>query len=131
MAAPHVSGVAAMYLARNNSLTPDDLLVELKRDALANKIIGLIGSTNLLLSSAAIRKSPPIVPAPVQSPASSPSQSNIPVPDNSTSLPPSQTPDKPQACGIVIFSRCEVDSDCCLKACRQFGELLDKRCFFF
>lgn len=51
MAAPHVAGVAALYLADNPSASPSSVLTALQNNATQNAVSGANGSPNLLLNS--------------------------------------------------------------------------------
>jgi hypothetical protein len=138
MAVPHAVGVIAMYLQWNPKLTHAQILDYIRRDGTPNSIFGLINSANVLLNSTAIRRRIALPPA------ATPIAINVPAPaptGDGTSTRPTLSPiaretgptppsDNREKCNI-IFSKCEEDKDCCLKTCRQFGEVLDRRCFFF
>jgi hypothetical protein len=119
MAVPHGVGVITMCMQWNPKLTYDPIAAELRASAAPDVIFGIVISSNLLLSSAAIRnKTSVYVPAP------SPQRTDIPT----MSLAPAQG--EPQKPCKVLLKRCQADADCCLNACRTL-DLLGRRCFLF
>jgi hypothetical protein len=135
MAVPHVAGVIAMYMQWNPKLTYDQIATELRNSAVQDVIFGILNSSNLLLSSAAIRKKTSVfVPAPTPPQAPLPPRSDIPTlfprkdPANSAPSAPAQA--EPQKKCKVLLKRCLVNADCCLNACRTL-DMLGRRCFVF
>jgi subtilisin family serine protease len=76
MSAPHVAGVASLYLAANPSASPLDVAIALTSNATANALTGVgPGSPNLLLYAGFIGSAPPAPSPAPPSPDSPPTAS--------------------------------------------------------
>jgi uncharacterized protein YkwD len=86
MAAPHVTGVAALVLQRSPGDSPADVAATITKGATSGKLSGVgSGSPNLLLASHAADGS---TPAPTTSPTATPTPSADPTPAPPVSSPP-------------------------------------------
>ena len=129
MATPLVTGVVALYLQRDPTMTPQ----QVKDAMVADGAIGLIqnrqGSPNVIVSTAALTGSSPTAPvpvptapvrtpnAPVRTPTATPVRRPvIPVPTPVRGRSNDNNNDSPR-CRIFLGS-CSSDSDCCSNKCR-------------
>lgn len=127
-AAPHVAGVASLYLEWDPTLTPEQVSTHILNDAVKGEINTVnLNSTNLLVNTAEIQSY--WTPQPTRSPNQ---------PTTTSGLRPSSSPttalDPPEYCGIFLISTCEEDIDCCSNLCHDFAFIfegsLGKRCLF-
>jgi serine protease len=90
MATPHVAGVAALMLARNPALTPDQVEARLKSSARPLPVTCSLGcGAGLVDASAAVDAAIGAVPAPAPAPA--PAAAPTPVPSSVTELEPNNS----------------------------------------
>lgn len=138
-AAPHVAGVASLYLEWDPTLTPEQVSTHILNDAVKGEINTVnLNSTNLLVNTAEIQSywTPEPTPAPNQPTTTSglrPSSSPTAALDPSTTSSPTAWYEV-EYCGIFLISTCEENYECCSGLCHDFEFLfegsLGKRCFF-
>jgi subtilisin family serine protease len=94
MAAPHVTGAAALYLAKHSAATPPEVAAAVIAAATPGAVQDpLDGSPNLLLYIGdAVPTCPPTTPGPSPSPSPSPSLSPTPSPSVTPSPDPTASP---------------------------------------
>lgn len=69
MATPHVSGLAALYLAGNRNATPDQVTAAIEAGGIAGAVKDAQSTAgNILINSAFVQSIAPVVPAPVYPP---------------------------------------------------------------
>lgn len=116
MSTPFGSGVAALYLQRDPTMTPTQVRVAMQADGSAGVVLKSgTNSPNILLSTAKLISTAPVA-APVAGPAFSPISAPVPAPVVRTGLAPARGPQTCyyflETCGTAgIYS-------CCIGKCR-------------
>ena len=140
MATPLVAGVAALYLQRDPSMTPQQVKDAMVTDGATGLVPNSGGSPNVIVSTAALTGSSPIAPvrapiapvrtptapvrtptAPVRTPTAPMSRPAAPVRTPVRGSPTSNDNDDDtgdQKCRYFLGS-CSSSSDCCSNRCRR------------
>lgn len=125
IAAPFVSGVAALLLQAYPDATPN----EIRSRLVAGAAFGILSDSseypNRLLSTEYIDEP---LSQPEQVPTQAPSYNPL-NPHSPADATFSPTNEIVWGCGMILVSRCNDNDDCCSRACYRF-RFFGKRCWF-
>ncbi len=144
MSAPHVSGVAALLLQEDHTLTPAQLRDRMRTDAIAGIVTdGQSGSSNLLLNTAAINErarsgsaatlAPSATPtsAPVSAATLAPATSPISAPASGATLAPAARPTSAPASAATLAPAATPTTSPNVDVVHTYTEVTSETCEFY